>query len=208
MKGLIYKDLCLLFKQARMILLASAFAMLCAGVLSNPSGAYLMLYGGLLLGMVPNTLLSYEEREDWQSYVKTLPLSGKQIVGEKYLFGLIMVAFELVTAVLAMGVSALCGYVWPAGDMAALLAMVACLSLLDTVFVLPLSYRFGTNKGTIVFYLFIGVWSALVMVLGLGDGRASQAVKQANPAVLLAAVGVLYALSWRLAAAWYGRAGK
>lgn len=207
MKGLLYKDFCMLCKQAKTTLVAAALMMLCGGAFGNPSGAFLLLYGGMMLGMTPNTLLSYEEREGWQTYVKILPVSSKKIVGEKYLLGLIIIAAEFALDALSIGLSALCGYVWPIKNVTTCLAIAAALSLLVCTFTLPLSYRFGTKKGNIILYIFMGAWTAVMLMFGFDNPSQANISAFTTPSLLLAAASaVLYALSWRLSAAWYGKA--
>ena len=93
----------------------------------------------------------------------------------------------------------------------ATLLQVAMLTLLGNVILLPLTYRFGYQKARYVYYLCIGLLASLMgYFVSSGDNALNSILPaQGSPLVLvvvLAAVLALYAASWRLSVAWYGKA--
>ena len=96
----------------------------------------------------------------------------------------------------------------PAMPIGLLLGAGAASILLINGIMLPLYYRFGAEKARMLYMLmFAGMGAALGGGMVLMD-----AVPEPGAAIaivgVLAAVLVLYALSWRLSVAWYGKYKK
>lgn len=96
--------------------------------------------------------------------------------------------------------------------MVSTLVQVGMTTLLSSTILLPLSYRFGYEKAKYAFYFMVGLVAAL---MGFGvsaneDGLARNLLPQGVPPLALLGIAVaalaLYALSWRLSVAWYGKA--
>ena len=212
MKGLLLKDAWQVWYYAKGVVVA-ALAMMGAGVATMMNGAnFFLVYAGFLLGMLPMTLLAYDQTSKFNAYSAALPVTKEQLVGCKYIVGLCgMVLAELFAAV-ALGVASLH---WAAVDSALVvstLVQVGMVTLLDSTILLPLSYRFGYEKAKYVFYLMVGVVAAVLSfrVSTDEDGLVRNLLPQGIPPLgllgIAAAALVLYALSWRLSVAWYGRA--
>ena len=83
--------------------------------------------------------------------------------------------------------------------------------LLGNIILLPLTYRFGYEKAKYVYYLCIGMLGGLMGITVSSGGILLNSILPANGSLLvlvvvLATVLALYALSWRLSVAWYGKA--
>ena len=78
MKGLLKKDAYLLFK------IGKPFFLICIVFLAvlfySGSNISLSLFPCLIAGIFPVTLISYEERDKWQSYSALLPVSRAKLV--------------------------------------------------------------------------------------------------------------------------------
>ena len=211
MKGLLLKDAYQMWCYTRWIILAAVVMML-VGVFSMKEGSnFFMLYGGLLLGILPMTLLSYDQSGRFSAYSAALPVTKEQLVGGKYLIGLCgMVLAELLSMAALAAAQLLWGTVTMQITVATLL-QVAMLTLLGNVILLPLTYRFGYQKARYVYYLCIGLLASLMgYFVSSGDNALNSILPaQGSGLVLmavLAAVLALYALSWQLSVAWYGKA--
>ena len=98
MKGLLLKDAYQLWSYTRWIILASVAMMLMGTFFMKEGSNFFMLYGGLLLGILPMTLLAYDQNGRFSAYCAALPVTKEQIVGGKYLIGLCgMVLAELLS---------------------------------------------------------------------------------------------------------------
>ena len=84
MKGLVWKDIYTLLKQAKFILL---LMVLFACLPGYSMSAFAIFYGAML----PITALAYDERSKWDELAAMMPYSVKEIVGSKYVLGLLLV---------------------------------------------------------------------------------------------------------------------
>ena len=212
MKGLLLKDAYQAWYYAKMVVVA-AVVMMGAGVISMMNGAnFFIVYAGFFLGMMPMTLLAYDQTSKFNEYSAALPATKEQLVGCKYIVGLCGLVLAEVFAAAALGVAQLH---WVAVDGALVistLVQVGMTTLLSSTILLPLSYRFGYEKAKYAFYFMVGLVAAL---MGFGvsaneDGLARNLLPQGVPPLALLGIVLivlgLYSLSWRLSVAWYGKA--
>ena len=211
MKGLLLKDVYQMWYYTRMLILAAVVMML-VGVFGMKEGSnFFMLYGGFLLGIFPMTLLAYDQNSRFSAYSAALPVTKEQLVGGKYLIGFCgMVLAELLSLAALAAAQLLWGTVTVQITVATLL-QVALMTLLGNIILLPLTYRFGYQKARYVYYLCIGLLASLMGYFVSSGDNALDSILPAQGSGLvlvavLAAVLVLYAVSWRLSVAWYGKA--
>ena len=210
MKGLLLKDLYMSEKYCRVFLLIVVvfFGM---SLMSGP-GFFLLAYPCILMGLIPASLISYDEREKWDVYSGTLPCSRRQLVSCKYLVGLIgeLPVICITTVLYALGLFRMGAF-----DPRAVLVMAAAfllLGLIGPAATLPFMFRFGAEKGRIAYFaviiLLCGVSAAFGSIQGSGVGEnaltAGIVMPQAGVSFFLAVLAVLlYAGSWKLSIAFY-----
>ncbi len=200
MKGLLLKDLMMMLKYGRLTLLACLIFSL-AGWFGEPN-LFMMLYPVIVGSVMAQSLISYDERSGWDRYCDALPVSRAQVVTGKYLIALLVFAVFFVLGIAGQWISSLRG-----GGQAVLtaIALLAAGGLLVPAVLLPFTFRFGMEKGRIVYLLTVG--------LSLGGFAALGAVKGTNlsglnmtdglAAGLLAAAVIAFIISWRLSIILY-----
>lgn len=155
MKGLLLKDLYMSFKYCRAFLLM-VMVFLGASFLGEDNILFI-LYPTMIAGVIPMTLLSYDERDKWTQYSRALPYTPAQLVSVKYLIGLL---FGGTAFVISMGAAAvrmkLKGF-FSIEEFFVFGVLLLVLGLLVPTFLLPFVFRFGVEKGRIAFYAAIGV---------------------------------------------------
>ena len=216
MKGLLLKDWYQVKTNMRMMYL-TVLAVLAIWILSTSGdSSFAVNYSAVFLGMMPAYLLSYDQSVGWVEYGRTLPVSRKTLVAEKYLIGLFCAAAAVVIGGLFITVISLRTGTTPDKDALSLLAGSVCAILLINGISLPLLYRFGAEKARMIYVL---TFAGLGALLG-GGGAVMDELQQNGPgsgplpvplwlaAVLLLAVLALYAVSWRVSVAWYGKYKK
>ena len=211
MKGLLLKDAYQTWCYIRWIILVSIAMMLVGTFFMKEGSNFFMLYGGLLLGMSPMTLLAYDQNSRFSAYCAALPVTKEQLVGSKYLIGLGAMALSELLSMAALAAAQLLWGTVTVQITVATLLQVAMLTLLGNMILLPLTYRFGYEKARYVYYLCIGVLASLMGIAVSSDEILLNSILPAHGSLLLlvvvlAAVLVLYAASWRLSFAWYGKA--
>lgn len=186
MKGLLLKDWYQIKSNMKTMYLTVLAVLVIWTLSASGASTFAMNYAAIFLGILPVSLLAYDHSSGWTEYGLTLPMSRKIQVAEKYLIGVICAAVSVGLS----GVS--CGVI----------------VLLMNGIMLPLYYRFGPEKARMLYMLMFAGMGAM-----LGGGIAlMDAFSGASAAVLvsglLAAALVLYAVSWRVSVAWYGKYKK
>ena len=162
MKGLLLKDAYQIWHYAKGVIVATV-VMMGAGVVTIMNGAnFFIVYAGFLMGMMPMTLLAYDQASKFSEYSAALPVTKEQLVGSKYIIGLCGLVLAELFAAAALGVASLH---WTAVDHALVvstLVQVGMTTLLNSAVLLPLNYRFGYEKAKVGFYFIVGALSALM----------------------------------------------
>ena len=203
MKGLLLKDFYMTFRYCRAYLLM--IAVFIAVSFAGQENLFFVFFPCMISGMLPVTLLAYDERSKWNEYCRVLPYSKAQIVSGKYLVGLIAQLAVLFVTGIAQALRMQAAGRLNLQNFGALMGMLLILSSAASSLVLPFMFRYGVEKGRIAYYVMIGIVTAGgigVTNLFRGNAVADRAVRGAMP--LLCAAGVmLYALSWVLSIAFY-----
>lgn len=213
MKGLFYKDFVTIwssYKKNALLVLAIYTGMGVA--MDMPFMMYAMVF---LLGLYTLTTLSFDEQSRWDAYGRTLPVTAGQIVGVKYLLGLLFMGGG---TLLCMAL--LCAMGLYKGTLPGMLAEYLCGSMTSLSLVLfyyavsfPLSYHFGAAKARSAVMLVMAGAAGLLFVAALYLPGFVQAVKRLDTldhtqgALLIlgltAACLLLYLLSWAASTAIY-----
>lgn len=153
MKGLLLKDAYQAWYYAKMVVVA-AVVMMGVGVISMMNGAnFFIVYAGFLLGMMPMTLLAYDQTSKFNEYSAALPATKEQLVGCKYIVGLCGLVLAEAFAAAALGVAQLH---WVAVDSALVISTLVQVGIHPAqqhhpaAAELPLRLRKG--KGRVLFY--------------------------------------------------------
>lgn len=166
MRALLLKDWLVARKYCKVYLLFGALF-----IAGEAFGASLLtlFYPAFLSATLPVTLMSFEERCGWNAYAQTMPLSRRTSAVEKYVVALLsaLAVFVLIAAARAASwlSGARAGSAWE--EILWTPALVCCASLAVCSMMLPLAFRFGTERGRALFLL--------VAALLLGGGLFFQA---------------------------------
>ncbi len=212
MKGLLLKDWYQIKAYGKLIILSVMAMMVCSVfTLQHENGIFLM-WGCCILGNLTMTLIAYDSNCGWNVYANTLPLSRVQLVGEKYLF-------SFLTLLLGAGMSGIvCLAAWlrgaPIGADMAISVMLQGAEVIWSfgIIMLPIYYRFGSEKARYVYLLLVGMIGGIVGVaLGGNEGSLDGLFMETSvpvQAAILVGIAALSILSWRLSLAWYGMAER
>lgn len=191
MQGLLRKELYMAAKYCRSyILIAAVFAV--ASFWSD--NMLILIYPVLMAGIVPVSLLSYDEKCRWDTYAGVFPYSRQAIVSAKYITALLLLGgFTLLMGLIQVFRMVQNGQTDIAGA-GTLLAVTAAAGMVGPSLILPAVFKFGAEKGRIVYY------AAIIVSCGI-LGFAGAAEKKPLPPqiswfILLSIV--LFACSWLL----------
>ena len=197
MKGLMKKEFLMLWRASR------AFALICVVFIAmsaiSQDNIIFLFMPIMISGLLPSTLLSYDERCKWQEFSGALPVSRAQLVSAKYLLGLgcmtVILALTLIVHLIVRR--------YPTEMLLAMLGGVYGLSLFISAVSLPMMFKFGVEKGRLWYY------AMLVLIGGASGASAGVATDFFNEGLpsyvwIIFVFGVvIYALSWLLAIRFY-----
>lgn len=203
MKGLLIKEMYLVKKDCMGYMLAIAVFIILA-LMGNDS-TFVVIYPGIMTALIPVKLLDNDERSKWNLYCGTLPYTKAQLVSAKYLSGL----FMQITALLLSGMTQ--AFIMTQKTSVRLdlwlmqmtVAVITPLVLSSVSY--PLIFRFGAEKGQIIFALIMGLICALLIPLVMAAPWliAQQSPSIASMAVCCLIAVAMYALSWYVSIALY-----
>ena len=202
MKGLLLKDWYMSIRYCRAFLvLVGVF--LVVSFFGNDN-LFFRIYPTMIASIIPMSLISYDERDHWTLYSGTLPYTRRQLVSAKYLIGLFFGAFSFLISLAAFAVCMITNGTFSIEYFLFIAVLLLVLGLIGPTLLLPFVFKFGAEKGRIIFYVMIGLLSAIgALLTSLGFQNA---LTQHSFIILLVIGGLsvgLYALSWNLSIYFY-----
>lgn len=198
MKGLLLKDLLNLKKQWVIVGALIIFYALLA--LQSGSGAMLGGVLAVLAAMMPVTAFSFDEKAKWDKYALSMPVSRRDLVLSKYIFGL---GF----CVLAFAVNMVFNSLLDSGNKLKETLIISyalfAVSLLFMLLILPVLFRFGVEKGRLLMLAILFVPTAIVTLgvtsgSGLPDEKTLMHMLSLTPLLLILLLIASMALSLRI----------
>ncbi len=159
MKGLIRKDLYVLRSIGWLFILLDLFFCLVPDLRFYAFAAF---YAVMLILM----LLQTDEQCKWDTLLPMLPVSRRQVVLEKYVFGWVYMALTAVLALLGQLIwQRIDGFMPVNGTYFTLLGMDLGVALVSQAVMLPVLFRFGTAKGRLVLVMTVAIVTAITVGL-------------------------------------------
>lgn len=149
-------------------------------------------YPCMMTGLLPYTLYSYDEREKFTSFCALMPISKRQYVSEKYVFGLIASA---AAALLTLACIIIKG---KTSELMPMLGAAAIAALISQAAMLPFGFKFGVEKGRILFIAVVAVLFAAFYIVIEQGGSVMPVSLESIGLIALAASVLLFAASWLL----------
>lgn len=203
MKGLLRKDLYMMGKYCRSYLLL-VIVFLCVSVFGNDN-LFFAFYPSLFSGMIPVSLLAYDERSRWTQYSGTLPYSKAQLVSGKYIIGLMAQTAVLIATGIAQALRMNRNGIFRWDDFAVLMLVIFGMAAVISSISLPFMFKLGVEKGRVAYYVMIGIacmGSVAASNLFRADWQGSMNVQGVLSVLVVAGIAV-YALSWYLSVVFY-----
>lgn len=201
MKALLIKDFLTLSKMIRTIVI---IMLIVACVPQLNMAVFFMVY----CSMLPITALGYDERTKWDMQAAMMPYRPLEIVLSKYVLGYVLLisstALALLTGTIVTRITA-------SPMTADQYLTVIIYAMATTVFqavTLPLAFRFGTEKGRLIFGIGFGVAFGVLFALVplLNDNMDAIMLTRGQVAALILAVAAAAnLLSVRLSIRFYRR---
>lgn len=203
MKGLLLKDWYMVVKYCKAYLLIS-LVFIGVSIMSDDN-FFFILYPCILCGMIPVTLLGYDERSKWDQYCAALPYTKAQIVSGKYLLGMGTQIGMLVLSTVVQGIRMQVKGTFSWESFGSILSMLAAISFLAPAVSLPPMFRWGTEKGRMAYYISVGLICGISAFLVSVSGITVLGSLPSSTAMLLLGLAALvaYGVSWYLSIVFY-----
>lgn len=187
MKGLLLKDFYVTTKQLKIFMIIIPVIALV--------GMSSMSVMAILLGAVlPMTAIAYDERSKWNELAAMMPYSKRDLIISKYLLGYICMSGSAVLVILGRVISSVLSQQSLNIDWETILIAV-CTSLVFIALNTPILFKFGTEKGRIVFMLAIvlaSIFGGFVSDSGIPE---LSGLKSISPLLVLPVVLLLNIIS-------------
>lgn len=186
MTGLILKDLFTLTRQALMYIVFIA-------VFSLMPGYNMASFAVIMACMMPMTALAYDERSHWDRLAASMPYTTAQLVLSKYLMGLILMLGSVALGLVALPLQRL---VNPDVSLSELLSVslgALCAGMLIQGVLLPVMFRFGTEKARLFMLVLMGVAFAGIAALGQAQDALRGFMEGMNGGAAMAVLACLAA---------------
>lgn len=160
MKGLLTKDMMIVRRELRTLLLLAVFGVLMS---FTASPAFAMFYVAMIGGMMALGTMAYDEADHGFSFLLTLPVSRRDYVREKFLFcGIWSLGLTVVAAALCLIIGAARG-AGESGEVLTVAGMALGVVWLMEAIMIPMRLKYGSEKSRIVLYAV----AALIAGVGL-----------------------------------------
>lgn len=200
MKGLILKEMYMSAKYFKSFIFIVAVFL---GIsFFGDNNLMFIAYPCLLTSIMPITLIAYDERCKWDIFSQTLPYTKSQLVSSKYLAGLIFSTVAYILSIAVLTLKMFTNQNFNMDEIIFYAIIMLIVALFCPALILPFVFKFGTEKGRIVFYIICGIFAALMAIFTKNlYGDSSVSISTASITPLLAAltiIVILYAGSWIL----------
>lgn len=202
MKGLLLKDLYMSAKYCKSYAVI-AVVFIASSLFSN-NNLFFIYFPCLIAGMLPVTLLGYDEQSKWDKYCEAMPYTKAQIVSSKYIIGLIAQGFVFFLTCIAQAVKGIMSDNFNIFDYLGILTIILIMSFLAPSFCMPFVFKYGISKGRLAYYIVMGVACALGYIF---LSYAELLLSKASPILINTAMCIfsvlVYVLSWFTSIAVY-----
>ncbi|NLK96851.1 ABC-2 transporter permease [Defluviitalea saccharophila] len=159
MIGLILKDIYNLKKQSKIYLILLVFYFFMG--MANRSISMFGTMLSVLAAMLPVTAMAYDEKNNWERYALTMPLSRKDMVLSRYILGLL---FAFIAFIISMASSVFLSNESFVESVAVNVGTL-CFVLLLMAIIFPILFKFGIEKGRILMILILFAPSMIILFL-------------------------------------------
>jgi len=163
MKGLLIKDLRLVFRRKQQLLILLAF---CAMIAFTTDGSFIIGYAAGLTGILGLSTLAFDEQDNGFPFLFSLPVDIRTYVNEKYLFCILL---DLVGAAIGTVMFVLAclakGRTETISDGIVYLTLYLPATLLLILSILPIQMVFGREKSRIITMIVYGILFVLSGVI-------------------------------------------
>ena len=203
MSGLLLKDFYTILRYYKIYMIIVAVALIATVfVASNYSFA---AYCAIMASAIPIGIIAVEEKERWNIYSATLPYSAAEIVSAKYVLSSILLGIMAVAASIFELILLASGGEYSVNEHVFLIVELLVEGLIISGVMFPFVFRFGAEKGRLVYFLICVV--IIVAAISIGDPGGLIALPSYNTNIFMVSLAggsaVILGVSWLLSIQLY-----
>ncbi len=205
MKGLLYKDLCIMRQVYRTWLMICLLFLIVSFL--NPKNPYWAVYSVFMLSSMVSGLQSMDETQKWTLYCEILPITRSLQVTEKFLLSLLVVLAYTLFYTVAQGILSLFGFGLSFSETCLIAGMIIVTGAVSISVSLTTAFLFGPQKSQLGRMVLIAVTVGCGMLI-ITQASAVLSFLQSIPAVFLS-LGIpllsllLFAAGWKISCIGY-----
>lgn len=195
MRGLLVKDFKLLKLQKNFLFVLAAIAI--GTSVMNENAAFIIGYFPFVMSMFTLTTITYDEFDNGNAFLFTLPVSRRSYVMEKYVFSLLLGGSSWALSVLLAAAFSLIKGTAPILEIVMEAGMILPILLLVHAVMIPFQLKFGGEKGRLAIagavgaLFFVGVLTVKIAeIAGIDLMRVINALPTAGVGMLSAIANV------------------
>ena len=210
MRGLLLMDFKFLKRQTKFLVIVGLLVFVF--LFNKDMSSFGVAYATMLFGIFAVNSIYYDEANNGNAFLFTLPFSRKEYVFSKYLFGMIIGGGAwLLSSLIGMGYLCMANTGIDITEWLAINVVYLILLLVMFSFMFPIQFKFGMEKSRLVMLILVVLVFMLMNALTGGDymdqlNEGMAFLERINPAVLfggalvavLAFTGVSVVLSMRI----------
>ncbi len=195
MKGLLIKDFKLLKNQLTILFVIAIIAGVL--VITNYDPSFIIGYLTSVYSIFVLSTISYDELDNGNAFLFTLPFSRKLYVVEKYIFGIIMglIGWALATFgggfYLMVKTNTFSMLEWFTVASSCVIILLFCLAIM-----IPFQLKFGAEKGRIALFVVVFALIGISSLVRLPDGVKESFLKQVNMLSNGALIGIGFLIAF------------
>ncbi|MDP4151967.1 MAG: ABC-2 transporter permease [Bacillota bacterium] len=198
MKGLFLKDYFNLIRNSKLLFTTLIFYGIFAITMNSPSfviGIIIFVFSMMVL-----TSFSYDDLAKWNIYAMTMPISRSSFILEKYCLSLALVLFGSLSSILITFITCMVRSLSIKPEWFLTAFVVSEIALIFISIMIPLIYKFGTEKSRIMLILIMAVPFMLAFVLfkaniPMPSDNFIKGLMFASPVITLASLFLSYNIS-------------
>lgn len=155
MKGLLVKDFKLLKNQKQFFATVAALCVLFLTMYENPY--FVISYLTIMCSMFSISTISYDEMDNGMTYIFTFPISRRQYVVEKYIFGMMAMFFSWIAIMAVSMITYTVRNIEVVGEEIGVVSAVSLtVAALFIAVSMPVQLKFGAERASVASLIVVG----------------------------------------------------
>lgn len=177
MIGLLVKDMLVLKKQMKIILIILVFYAVFSYTGDN---ALMFIYMAVMFGFfLPLTSIAYDDRCEWNKLALTMPIRTSWLVTSKYLLGFLGIVFGSIGFIL---ITVAIKSTLTMENVKVALTAISVGTVIISIY-LPICFKFGVEKSRYIIIAIFMVPSIIMMILEKGNYVKAPTMEQVQPLI-------------------------